>query len=53
MENETAECIYCGAQVPDRGDGPPPAVGNDHAWRELRGEHAEDCEWIETRAHRL
>jgi hypothetical protein len=47
------ECLYCGVIVPNRGDGPPPAVDDTAAWRDLCEEHAEDCEWILTRAHRL
>jgi hypothetical protein len=50
---DSIECVYCGATVPDRGDGPPPAVDDAAAWRDLREEHAEDCEWITTRAHRI
>ena len=48
---DTEECIYCLTEVPARGD--PPRVGDDEAWKQLAREHAPDCEWIETRAHRV
>ncbi len=47
----TVECAYCGCQV----SGPevvPPASDGD-AWGELAAEHGDDCEWVQTRAHRI
>jgi hypothetical protein len=49
--NETVECVYCYCQVP--ADETVPPVGDDAAWAELAREHADDCEWVLTRAHRL
>lgn len=44
-----ATCIYC-----DHDDISPvvPAVNDDQGWEELTHEHAADCEWVLTRAHR-
>jgi hypothetical protein len=52
-----AECIYCNAELSD-GEGPDgviavPAADDDEAWAEIAGAHADGCEWVETRAHRL
>lgn len=44
-------CIYCTDLVADRTLVPP--VADDEAWAVLAPGHAEDCEWIATRAHRL
>jgi len=48
--DETVDCIYCGASVPSCS---VPSVDDEDAWTELAAEHADDCEWIRTRAHRL
>jgi len=42
-------CVYCGAEV-DR-EGPVPGADDVNAWGKLALEHADGCEWIETRAH--
>ena len=53
-ENETSCCICCNAEVPGCEDCPnAPPVDDDDAWDELAADHAVDCEWILTRAHRL
>ncbi len=44
-------CVYCGYKPSDPCLVPPPA-NDDAAWEELAEEHADDCEWILTRAHR-
>lgn len=50
MENLT-ECAYCGALLDEEGE--VPAVDDDEAWAALALEHADGCDWVETRAHRL
>lgn len=48
---EEVECAYCG-----RSHVPPsavPALYDDHAWADMAREHADYCEWIRTRAHRV
>lgn len=47
------DCIYCDREVTDTTSKPVPALHDAAAWRLLAGEHAPDCEWIATRAHRL
>jgi hypothetical protein len=47
---EPAECEYCGAYPCTDG---VPALHDDEAWADLTREHEPDCEWIETRSHRL
>jgi hypothetical protein len=49
----TTECAYCARDVADHTHEPPPAVDDDEAWTTLAAEHAPDCEWITTRAHRV
>lgn len=49
-EDEIGYCVYCDHE--DVTLDPPP-VDDDDAWEELATEHAPDCEWIETRAHRV
>jgi hypothetical protein len=44
-------CNYCDQDVTD--ETIVPAVDDDEAWAALAAEHADTCEWIETRAHRL
>lgn len=46
-----SDCIYCNAEVAD--ETRVPALDDEDAWQELAREHATDCEWILTRAHRL
>ena len=43
-------CIYCECDVTTD---ETPAPYADSAWAALAGEHARDCEWVATRAHRL
>jgi hypothetical protein len=45
------DCAYCGCQV-RASDSVPPA-DDDEAWEEAAKGHDEDCEWVETRAHRV
>ncbi len=45
------ECLYCGATVHEREI--PPAVDDDNGWTQEAEQHAEGCEWVATRAHRL
>lgn len=46
----TEQCIYCGHDVcVDR----VPDIHDDEAWEIIAAEHAKDCEWVLTRAHRL
>ena len=52
MTDRYVECIYCNADVPSEGEYVP-AVDDDADWIRLAGLHAADCEWIETRAHRI
>ena len=47
---EEVECVYCFCMV-SHGD-TAPDQDDDEAWEELATEHADDCEWILTRAHR-
>lgn len=51
--SRTVECIYCSAMIQDPGEDQPPAVTDAGAWAALAQQHAPDCEWIITRAHRL
>ena len=45
------ECLYCGC---DHVPSPTvPDVDDDDAWATLSEHHADDCEWILTRAHRM
>lgn len=44
-------CLYCEQETDDHTL--IPEVGDDEAWGDLAGEHADDCEWLTTRAHRL
>lgn len=54
-------CVYCGTYVLVIDQDPRfsepcdivPAVDDDEAWKERSLWHLPDCEWIETRAHRL
>ena len=49
----TAEmkCVYCHYMIPATDDRPP-AVDDDDEWERLALQHADDCEWCATRAHR-
>lgn len=47
-------CLYCDALLSaEQNDRPNPAIDDDEAWAEIATEHAADCEWIATRAHRV
>jgi hypothetical protein len=51
---EEVECAYCGITVPGCPDCPnAPPADDDDAWAELAEHHADGCEWIATRAHRI
>ena len=47
--SRSTECAYCGHEaeqiVPD--------IRDDEEWKRLSQQHAGDCEWIQTRAHRV
>jgi hypothetical protein len=45
---EQEECAYCGRMVPSE----VPALADGAAWARLAAEHADDCDWIASRAHR-
>lgn len=42
-------CIYCGAEACSND---VPDVDDEEQWDALASEHADDCEWVLTRAHR-
>jgi hypothetical protein len=44
------ECAYCNREVKEQAK--VPAKDDAAAWDKLAKEHAPDCEWIITRAHR-
>ena len=49
--DDQVECAYCG-----RSHVPPsavPALDDDDAWADMAPDHADYCEWIATRAHRV
>ena len=43
-------CLYCREETTTH---EVPAIGDDAAWARLASEHADGCDWIETRAHRV
>lgn len=45
-------CAYCSSSVCHASDETVPDVDDDDAWGALAVDHATDCEWITTRAHR-
>lgn len=47
---EYEQCAYCVYEVPVWYG--VPAVDDDEAWEKLLEHHADDCEWVVTRAHR-
>lgn len=49
-QEPTVECAYCGH---DTQSADPADVNDDAGWRAIAMEHAADCEWVTTRAHRL
>jgi hypothetical protein len=46
----TGYCIYCDRPVYTE---TAPAYGDDDTWADIALEHADDCEWVLTRAHQL
>jgi hypothetical protein len=42
-------CIYCDRLATERN---APTLSDDDAWVAIASEHAADCEWVTTRAHR-
>lgn len=48
------ECAYCMRNVtaPKSEDEQAPALTDDAAWAKIAKEHANNCEWVQTRAHR-
>lgn len=46
------ECLCCWAMIPSASAEVVPPVDDDAAWAEIAGQHADDCEWVRTRAHR-
>lgn len=52
-QSNTEACMYCGAELPPVDHDTPPAVNDHAAWRALREQHLDDCEWIATQAHRI
>lgn len=50
----TYSCAYCGREVRCLPESTPVAgASDDEAWGELAEGHEPDCEWVQTRAHRL
>lgn len=47
------ECAYCGMEHTQEDEKIVPAIDNDEEWARLAKQHAPDCEWIRTRAHRV
>lgn len=45
-------CASCG-MAPWQTDSAVPEADDDWRWWEIANEHAYDCTWVETRAHRL
>jgi hypothetical protein len=58
-EPSTFECAYCGYAIEGDVDyqgvsqEPVPTVDDDEAWQYIAKQHADDCEWVMTRAHRI
>jgi hypothetical protein len=51
-QSSLALCSYCNTEVPNEGDYIPDEW-DDAEWARLRELHAADCEWAETRSHRI
>lgn len=47
---EGSECAYCGAPVISAH---APGASDDAAWADLAATHADSCQWVLTRAHRI
>lgn len=52
-EEGEEECAYCGRLIPIESASVVPPPGDDEAWGVLSRDHAPECEWIQTRAHRV
>lgn len=53
-ETKQTECLYCGVMVRAMSEEErPPAINDDSAWEALAADHAPDCDWVRTRAHRI
>ncbi len=48
----TTRCAYCDAEVERATEPTAPSADDDTAWAALTLEHADGCEWVETRGHR-
>ena len=46
----THRCVYCGGEVVEVS---APLYDDDAAWSALAPHHADNCEWVLTRGHRL
>ncbi len=46
-------CLYCGIELPSDATREAPDVLDGEGWERIAYQHARDCEWITTRAHRL
>lgn len=51
-EAPSVECDYCRRELDQQVAESVPDVYDDEAWDRLARLHRDDCEWIETRAHR-
>lgn len=49
-DDPIVDCAYCGHEV-IKSD--VPETGDDKGWAEVAPMHADDCEWVATRAHRV
>lgn len=52
-QQEYVECAYCGADIYGDDVSLVPDVDDNIEWDRLEESHAEGCEWIKTRAHRI
>lgn len=51
MTDTITRCAYCDHAVTEHAT--VPALDDGDAWATIATEHADDCEWVTTRAHRL
>lgn len=52
-EIEFTQCAYCAYEDSADNMQEVPTVDDDAAWEALADKHADDCEWVNTRAHRI
>lgn len=52
LDEQSVECLYCGQMVKLEDSGEVPAQSDDEAWERIAANHAPDCEWVTSRAHR-